>query len=116
MPPGRSGARLPLRGEVWNVALPRVGPHPAVVLTVNMLRERMSEVTVAMITGTTGPRTIRIPLGPDSGLTGRTESYIDATSIHTVPLSRFRTRRGLLAPGERAALDNALRLTLGLNE
>jgi len=31
----------PLRGEVWDVAVPRGGPHPAVVLTVNILRDRL---------------------------------------------------------------------------
>lgn len=104
----------PLRGEVWEVAVPRVGPHPAVVLTVNVLRDRLSEVTVAMITGTSGPSMTRIALGSDAGVTKYPESYVDATSIHTVPLSRFRRHRGLLHPSELRALDSALRLVLGL--
>jgi mRNA interferase MazF len=103
-----------MRGEVWDVAAPRVGTHPAVVLTVNALRERLAEVTVAIVTGTPGPRSIRIPIGAEAGATGYAESYIDATSLHTVPLSRFHSRRGLLAHGELTALENAVRLVLGL--
>lgn len=104
----------PLRGEVWEVAVPRVGLHPVVVLTVNVLRDRLSEVTVAMITGTSGPAMTRIPVGSDAGVSKYPESYVDATSIHTVPLPKFRHRRGLLHPGEMRALDAALRLVLGL--
>ena len=104
----------PLRGEEWEVAVPRVGPHPAAVLTVNVLRDRLSEVTVAMITGTAGPAATRIALSSDAGVAKYPESYVDATSIHTVPLSSFRRRRGLLHPSELRALDSALRLVLGL--
>ena len=104
----------PLRGEVWDVGLPRVGAHPCVVLTVNALAGRVSEVTVAMTTGTLGPRVTRIPVGGDSGLTRYAESYIDATNVHTVPLARFRRRRGRLSMAEMAGLEEALRLVLGL--
>jgi mRNA interferase MazF len=103
-----------MRGEVWDVGHPRVGAHPCVVLTVNALAGRVSEVTVAMVTGTPGPRATRIPVGSDSGLTRYKESYVDVMSVHTVPLNRFQKRRGRLGPSEMTGVESALRLVLGL--
>jgi mRNA interferase MazF len=103
-----------MRAEVWDVGLPRIGAHPCVVLTVNALSARVSEVTVAMITGTDGPRSTRIPVAADAGLTRYDESYVDAMSVHTVPLKRFQKRRGRLSPVELTTVENALRLVLGL--
>ncbi|MBC7303753.1 MAG: type II toxin-antitoxin system PemK/MazF family toxin, partial [Nocardia sp.] len=57
-----------LRGEVWSCALPQpVGPHPVVVLTVNRIAAPLTAVTVALITGTSGPDVTHVPVGPDSG-------------------------------------------------
>jgi mRNA interferase MazF len=103
-----------MRGEVWDVGLPRVGAHPCVVLTVNALAGRVSEVTVAMVTGTTGPRATRVPVGDDAGLTRYAESYVDVMSVHTVPLTRFQKRRGRLGGNELERVESALRLVLGL--
>lgn len=104
----------PLRGEVWDVSLPHIGDHPAVILTVNALRGRLREVTVALVTGTPGPQVTHVPVGPESGLTRYPESYVCATTILTVPNGRLRRRRGLLAPGELAAVEDAVRTVLGL--
>ena len=41
-------------------------------------------------------------------------SCVNATDVHTVPASRCRRRRGLLAPGEMVRVEAALRLMLGL--
>jgi mRNA interferase MazF len=103
-----------MRGEVWDVGLPRVGAHPCVVLTVNALAGRVSEVTVAMVTGTSGPRFTWIPVGSDAGLTHYKESYVDVMSVHTVPLTRFQKRRGRLGLTEMTGVESALRLVLGL--
>ena len=103
-----------MRGEVWDIDLPRAGPHPGIVLTVNALVGRISEVTVAMITGSAGPRSTRIPIGPDAGVTLYAESYVDATSVRTVPLAILTGRRGRIAPQEMSAVEQALRLVLGL--
>ncbi|HYU66626.1 MAG TPA: type II toxin-antitoxin system PemK/MazF family toxin, partial [Jatrophihabitantaceae bacterium] len=104
----------PLRGEVWDVDLPRVGAHPCVVLAVNALSARVSEVAVAMITSTPGPRSTRVPIGADAGLTRYDESYVDVMSVHTVPLDRFQRRRGRTSATELLAVETALRLVLGL--
>jgi mRNA interferase MazF len=74
----------------------------------------VSEVAVAMITGTAGPRSTRIPVGADAGLTRYDESYVDVMSVHTVPLDRFQRRRGRMSATELLAVETALRLVLGL--
>lgn len=104
----------PLRGEVWEAHLPRVGDHRVVVLTINALSSRLSAVTVALITGNEGPPTTHIPVDSDAGLTGYDVSYVNATDLHTVDKPRLHRRRGLLGPGEMAALEEAIRLYLGL--
>ncbi|MDT0309727.1 type II toxin-antitoxin system PemK/MazF family toxin [Streptomyces sp. DSM 44917] len=108
-------AGTPLRGEVWGCALPQpLGPHPVVVLTVNRIAEPLSSVTVALITGTAGPRATHIPVGPDSGLTKYAESYVNCADLHTVAKARLRKRLGLLAPGELRGVEIAIRVILGL--
>jgi mRNA interferase MazF len=104
----------PLRGEVWEARLPRIGDHRVVVLTINALSPRLSAVTVALITGNEGPRSTHVPVDGDSGLTGYDISYVDATDLPTVDNPRLHRRRGLLSPGEIAALEDAIRLYLGL--
>lgn len=104
-----------LRGEVWSCALPApVGPHPVVVLTVNRVAEPLSAVTVAVVTGSAGPRTTHVPLGPDSGLTRYAESYVNCADLHTVAKPRLRRRIGLVGPTELHRIEESIRLILGL--
>jgi len=106
-------APLPLRGEVWTVRFPPpVGEHPAVVVAANVLRPRLSAVTVVLVTGTRGPESTHVEL--DAGTSGHLVSYANATDVHTVPLSRFRRRRGLLSGTELGRLEDAVRLVLDL--
>ncbi|MER6296230.1 type II toxin-antitoxin system PemK/MazF family toxin [Streptomyces althioticus] len=105
----------PLRGEVWGCALPApTGPHPVVVLTVNRIAEPLPAVTVAVITGTSGPASTHVPVGPDCGVTKYDESYVDCTDLHTVDKPRLRRRLGLLAPSELRNVEERLRVILGL--
>lgn len=106
----------PLRGEVWDAEMPRVGDHPVVVLTVNRLLQVLSSTTGVLVTWTPGPRSTHIPLGPDAGLTRYGESYAVATELHNVPLAALRRQRGRLAPGELRALEDAVRVAHGLTE
>ena len=107
-------ALQPLRGEVWDARLLVVGQHPAVVLTVNPLIPRLSAVTVAVVTGTAGPPSTHVRLDAGTGLTRYPESYVNATDLHTLSRTRLRQRRGRLAAGELAHLEDAVRLYLGL--
>ncbi|MFC6011084.1 type II toxin-antitoxin system PemK/MazF family toxin [Nocardia lasii] len=105
----------PLRGEVWACALSNpLGPHPVVVLTVNRIAEPLTAVSVALITGTSGPGTTHIPIGADCGLTKYDESYVNCADLHTVAKTRLRRRLGLLAPNELRRVEGAVRLVLGL--
>lgn len=104
----------PLRGEVWDVHVPRVGPHPFVILTTNVLLARLSSATAVLVTGTPGPRSTHVVLGPDAGLTRYDESYAVATELHQVALAACRRQRGRLSPSEMRALEQAVRTAHGL--
>ena len=109
-------ATTAMRGEVWVCALPQpIGPHPVVILTVNRVAAPLSSVTVAVITGSSGPAITHIPVGPDSGLTKYAESYVNCTDLHTVSKPRLRRRLGLLSASELHRIEDSLRLTLGLD-
>ena len=99
---------------MWDAHLPRVGDHPVVVLTINVLISRLSAVTVAVVTGTEGPLQTHIPLDHESGLTGHDVSYANATDLHTIAKASLRRRRGRIHPHELARLEEAVRLYLGL--
>lgn len=66
--------------------LPVVGEHRCVVLTVNPMIARLGAVTVAVITGTEGPRSRTPPS--------------NVTDLHTVDKARLRRWQGRLHPAE----------------
>lgn len=105
----------PLRGEIWDVHFPGpAGNHPAVVLTVNAVGQRLSSLTVVLITGTDGPPSTHVRLDRDAGLTGHDVSYVNVTDLQTPPKSKLRKKRGLLHPAEMAKVEEAVRAYLGL--
>lgn len=104
----------PLRGEVWDVRVPSVGEHPAVILTINPMISRLGSATIVVITGTSGPPPTHIPLDADVGLTRYDVSYANATDLHTVDQGRLKKRRGRLHPAELQRLESAIRTYLGL--
>lgn len=103
------------RGDVWDVQFPPpIGLRPCIIVTTNTLIPRLGSVTVAEITGTEGPRSTHIEIGPESGLTGRKQSYVNATALHTVSKGKVRQQRGRLALAELEKLAEALNLYLDL--
>lgn len=103
------------RGDVWDVWFPApVGARPCVVLTTNALINRLGAVTVAEITGTEGPGSTHVELGPETGLTGRERSWVNTTGLHTVPKGKLRRHRGCLTPAELAHVARAVRAYLDL--
>ena len=84
------------------------------VLTINVLIQRLSAVTVAVVTGTEGPPQTHIPLDRDAGLAGHGVSYVNGTDLHSIDKSRLRRRRGRLHPRELMRSEEAVRLYLGL--
>ncbi len=105
------------RGDVWDVQFPTpVGARPCVVLTTNALIARLGAVTIAEITGTDGPRSTHVEVDADAGLTGRPQSWVNVTGLHTVPKGKLRRRRGRLAPPELAHVAAAIRAYLDLDD
>ena len=107
---------IPLRGEVWDVHLPApIGDHPVVVVMSNALIPRVSAIAAVIVTGSEGPTTTtHIALDADAGVTKYSMSWSNAAEVQAVPKSRFRRRRGLLAPAEFQQLEEALRAVLAL--
>ncbi len=111
----RTGLHLaPLRSEVWGCALPRLGPHPVVVLAVNRVAEPLSGITVALVTGSGGPESTHVRIGPEAGVTKYPESHVNCTDLHTVDKANLRKRLGRLAPAEMRHVESNLRNILGL--
>ncbi|MFJ8503342.1 type II toxin-antitoxin system PemK/MazF family toxin [Streptomyces avermitilis] len=105
-----------MRGEVWGCVLPSpIGAHPVVILTVNRIAETLSAVTVAVVTGTSGPAATHVPIGPECGVTKYDESYVNCTDLHTIDKSRLRKRLGLLDPAEMKHVEERIRVILGLS-
>ena len=104
------------RGDVWDAQFPSsIGSRPCVVLTVNALIRKLGAITVAEITSTEGPASTHVAVDPDVGLTGRDQSWINTTALHTIPAGRLRRCRGRLSPAELDGLNAALRLYLDLD-
>ncbi|MDQ7906276.1 type II toxin-antitoxin system PemK/MazF family toxin [Phytohabitans sp. ZYX-F-186] len=104
----------PMRGEVWACAVPQAGPHPVVVLTVNRIAEPLSAVTVALVTGSAGPNTTHVRIGPEAGVTKYDESYVNCANVHTIDKPRLRRRLGRLAIAEMRSVESRIREILGL--
>ena len=107
---------VPLRGEVWVCGFAQpIGPHPAVVLTVNRVAQPLSAVTVVLVTGTEGPEETHVSIGADCGVKKYPESYVNCTDLHTVDKARLRRRLGLLSATELRSVESNIRMILGLN-
>ena len=103
-----------MRGEVWACAVPQVGPHPVVILTVNRIAEPLSAVTVALVTGSAGPSTTHVRIGTEAGVTRYEESYVNCADLHTIDKPRLRRRLGRLALAELRSVESTVRRVLGL--
>ena len=82
---------------------------------VNPLILRFASVIMAPVTGTLGPRALRIPVGAEARLTGYTESNVDPASLFTVSKAPLRRRRGRLSPSELTAIEHGLATVIGLD-
>lgn len=104
-----------MRGEVWDAQFPRgIGAHPVVILTVNAVGQRLSTLTVAMITGMEGPSSTHVRLDQEAGLTSHDVSYVNVTDLHTLPKGKLRKQRGRLSLAELSKVEGAIRAYLGL--
>ena len=99
------------RGAVW-VADLGGKRRPVVVVTNNALCGVLSRLTVAGVTTTRRGVRTEVELGRPNGVAeGSVVNCLDLATVATDTLTR---PRGTLDPGQRRALDEALRIALGL--
>ena len=81
--------------------------RPALVLTRELVRPRMSRVTVAPVTSTIRGLSTEVPVGRANGLTH--PSVVSCDNIVTVPKSVLGRHIGYLLPSQESALSSAIR-------
>lgn len=109
------------RGEVVKVRFDPVegseqgGERPAVVLSPDFINERSPVIIVATITSRKTDRIFPFDVliePPDGGLNIR--SKVMLTQIRTIDVSRVTGSYGALSPATMAAVDEALKISIGL--
>jgi mRNA interferase MazF len=87
--------------------------RPALVLTRELVRPRMSRVTVAPVTSTIRGLSTEVPVGRANGLTH--PSVVSCDNIVTVPAAALGRLIGYLLPEQEAALATAIQLAFDLD-
>ncbi len=101
------------RGEVWWVRMPLpVGRRPVVLVSRDSAYAVKTKVTVAEVSTTVRGIPTEVPLGTGDGLPRR--CAVNADNLVTISKARRETRIAQLRPDKLAALDEALRFSLGL--
>ena len=110
----------PSRGDVWVVNLnptrghEQAGVRPAVVVSVDIFNRGPAELVV-LLPMTTTARGIPLHVAvdpPEGGV--RQRSFIKCEDIRSVAVERLVERWGTLAAGTMAAVEDRLRILLGL--
>lgn len=108
------------RGEVYEVDLGQPVGHepafrrPAVVVSVDILNNSPGQL-VMVVPVTTAAYGLRshVELEPGSSGLGHT-SYARCDQLRVISTARLSSRRGMVAPGQMHAIDQALRFVLDL--
>ncbi|MEV0792376.1 type II toxin-antitoxin system PemK/MazF family toxin [Kribbella sp. NPDC050459] len=87
-------------------------PRPVVVLTRELIRPRLTNVTVAPITSTIRGLSTEVRVGPENGLDHA--SAISCDNIQTIPKSQLGRLIGHLHPDQEPALAEAINLAFDL--
>lgn len=87
--------------------------RPVVVLTRELVRPRMTRVTVAPITTTVRGLSTEIPVGPANGLDKA--CVVSCDNIVTVPKSALGPQIGYLLPAQETALTEAIHAAFDLD-
>ncbi len=80
--------------------------RPVLVLTREIARSRMSDVTVATITTTVRGLTTEVPVGPANGLDH--DCAVNVDTIQTIPVDRLGRLVGYLRPDQENDLARAI--------
>ena len=100
------------RGDVFDVDL-GTGRRPGVIVTRDRAIPMLSSVTVVEVTTTIRGLPTEVRLGREQGLLD--ECVANCDNLSTLPKQRLAAYRGALGPVEIRALDDALRIALGLD-
>jgi mRNA interferase MazF len=103
------------RGEVWWAELPApAGRRPVLLLSRDEAYLVRELVTVAPLTTRARHIPSEVPLGPTEGVPK--ECVVNLDTITTIPRRALTDRLTVLAPEKLAAVDRAVRFSLGLGE
>lgn len=101
------------RGEVYDVDWPGLGLRPAVIVTRPTAIPYLANVAVALITTRVRGLPTEVELGTAHGLVEG--SVVNTDNLLTVPKTALARHRGALGSADLRALDQALRVALGLD-
>lgn len=88
-------------------------PRPVLVLTRELVRPRMTRVTIAPITTTVRGLSTEVPVGPANGLDAH--GIVSCDNIVTVPGNVLGPQIGILLPAQEAKLSEAINAAFDLD-
>jgi mRNA interferase MazF len=111
---------LPSRGDVWRVDLDPVRGHeqagrrPCVIISVDLFNESPAGLVILLPITTKGKRIPwQVPLDPPDGGLQRL-SFIKCDDVRSESTERLVKRLGSLSPKTMAAVEDRLRILMGL--
>jgi mRNA interferase MazF len=87
--------------------------RPVLVLTREVVRPYLTNITVAPITSTIRGLSTEVPVGASNGL--ERESVVSCDNITTVPVAQLLRRVGQLLPDQEVALSEAIAAAFDLD-
>ncbi len=110
----------PSRGEIWFLNLDptqgreQAGSRPALVISVDVFNQGPAELVVVLpVTSVAKGIPFHVPMAPPEGGV-RQPSFIKCEDVRSVSRSRLRERWGTVAPQTMAAVEDRLRILMGL--
>ncbi|HEX9031636.1 MAG TPA: type II toxin-antitoxin system PemK/MazF family toxin [Streptosporangiaceae bacterium] len=104
---------VPLRGQVFHVDLPVIGPHYWLVVSNNRRNEHFEEVITVILT-TTAPKSARPSCVPLVRNRDRFEGWVDCDDIGPLNKDELGPVKGSLSPPTMRLVDIGLAFALSL--
>ena len=113
-------SKQPSRGEIWLLDLDptrgreQAGRRPALVISVDTFNHGPAELAVVLpITSKDKGISLHIPISsPEGGL--KMQSFVKCEDVRSVSINRFRSLFGRVSPNTLDAVEDRLRILLGL--
>jgi len=100
------------RGDVFDADLADAGRHPVVLVSRQTAIPVRTNVTVVLVTSVARHHPAEVELGPEHGLDH--ECVANCDEIHTLTKARLLRRRGTVGLERMRAVEDAIRVSLGL--